>query len=130
MHSLPLLRDLVIRIPATHQLSEVTSDEDRARGEQAYAIERRPGAAASKPPPVGREAPAMRDRFASWLCSRTLVWALAEKGGGRWAVRLDVLCRARAVGIPVSWGHLLGRCGINDVAAAGHTAQGGECRHA
>jgi len=53
----------------------------------------------------------LRDRFASWLCSRRLTWALAE--AGFMSARLLPLCIARAVSVSVRWEHLTGRVSIN-----------------
>ena len=39
MHSLPLIKDLIVRTPATHRMREITNDADRARGERAYVVE-------------------------------------------------------------------------------------------
>lgn len=55
--------------------------------------------------------PSLRDRFASWLCSRRIVWAAAE--AGFMSARLLPLCIARCVGVPVRWEHLAGRVSIN-----------------
>lgn len=39
MHSLPLIKDLIVRTPATHRMREITNDADRARGERGYVVE-------------------------------------------------------------------------------------------
>lgn len=69
------------------------------------------------------------DPFASWLCSRRIVWTLAE--AGFLSARLTPLCIARAVHVPVRWEHLTGRESINTDDAAGVRREQGEgCRHA
>lgn len=67
----------------------------------------------------------LRDRFASWLCSRHIVWKLAE--AGFMSARLTPLCIARCFGVPVRWAHLTGRASINTVSGA---AECEVCRHA
>lgn len=59
----------------------------------------------------------MRDRFAHWLCAQPWVWGCTEGRGGRFATHIDILCRARAMGVAVGWRHLTGRVDINAACA-------------
>lgn len=73
--------------------------------------------------------PNLRDRFASWLCSRRLTWTLAE--AGFMSARLLPLCIARNFDVTVRWEHLTGRVSINTADGAGaHMAQGEAGRYA